>query len=270
MGTRILFVGDLHGSVFDLRQVVNRARRMGAHIVQLGDWGFLWPGTERDKVADQIVRDAGVRLAFIDGNHDWHDELPRRWPELVAGDPDLGDYDPGIYYIPRGGRVVAGHFMAVGMGGAPSIDREVRLQSGRKWWPTEEITDAQAEDTIAVGLGGPSPQDDYDWEKAKVLLTHDAPFVPHVLAPLKDTMWSDTAEWFEPLSRRSTALVAKVHDALTPDLHVHGHYHIAYSVQMPHGGHVVGLANNGAPGSSWLVEFDENGWHELDSMPGGG
>lgn len=258
MSDKILFVGDLHGSMYDLEQAIRRARKHGAHIIQVGDFGYLWPGGSLDAEVDRLTQEAGVRLAFIDGNHDWHDKLPGRWPAPELG-KDFKYHDPGCYYVPRGHSFTVGNFSVVGLGGAPSIDRKFRELSGRKWWPTEEITYAQAQGAIASGTLGVA--------ETTILVTHDAPRCPDKIGPLKYGPWADTAEWFEPLAANSTSLIREVMERIRPTLHVHGHYHVAYSETWPTGTTLVGLSNNGTPGSTWLVELDGDEWWALDSTP---
>ena len=156
--TTYLFVGDTHGDFEFVTRAIEHARRCSAEMIQLGDWGYIWPGSTKLKELSAMLVAQGVTMRFVDGNHDDHPKLRKLVsacaPTTIA---------PRLIYQPRG----SVHEDEEGTrflfcGGAPSIDRAFRTK-GRSWWPEEIITDTEIERTLSA----PSP--------IHVLVTHDAP-----------------------------------------------------------------------------------------------
>ena len=265
MTSSILFLGDTHGDLYCLEKACRTAKRHGAWIFQVGDFGYLWPGADVSERAEEIVREEGVRLVFIDGNHDPHHLLPDRFmaPDGLSGRP-VPEHEPGIYYIRRGGSAHDSDTVVVGMGGAPSIDRGFRKE-GKSWWPTEEITEADVE--AALRTCGEIPDDE---GRVIVLACHDAPHVPSAVPALADGPWKKTIPWFEPLAEASKEKVRRVMNHLYPDLFVHGHYHereeskyiipkMDADIEIP----VYSLAHNYCPGGvKGILTTMEKGTHE--------
>ncbi|MCB1004106.1 MAG: metallophosphoesterase, partial [Acidimicrobiales bacterium] len=84
-GMRVLFAGDWHGDEEWADRVIRRAVDDGCEtVVQLGDFGFgfFWLGDDPAEPGDWAPRcpfaravsalatRAGVRVVFVDGNHD--------------------------------------------------------------------------------------------------------------------------------------------------------------------------------------------------------
>jgi len=224
-----LFVGDTHGDIAFAMQAVNCAQQHGAEIVQLGDWGYYWPGDSRVKALSKALVSHGVTMRFVDGNHDQH---PRLRKHVVACTATL--IAPAVIYQPRG----SVHEDEDGtrflfLGGAPSIDRDL-LTEGQAWWPEESITAAEFD--RALSATGP----------VHVLVTHDAPDLPPGFLPKGS-----------PDYQRDQALSMERVDALIkkhrPTLHIHGHWHTHYSRQHEVGTRVVGLHYNEAPFSDAVL-----------------
>lgn len=220
--TTYLFVGDTHGDLEFAQRAAEHAAEHDATIIQVGDWGFEWPGARHLVALDAILwRSGQVTMHFVDGNHDWHPVLP----DLVA---------PHVIYQPRGSTYTdADGTRFLFQGGAPSIDWASRTP-GRSWWPEEVIT--EEDHARALAVDGP----------IHVLVTHDAPDYPPGFAPKGDPA-------FRARSARSMEMIAKLVDHHQPELHVHGHWHTRYSRRRG-STEVVGLDCNFAPlGASTLV-----------------
>lgn len=194
----VLFVGDLHGSLEDAERACQHAYALGIHhLVQVGDWGFLWPGHDKATELRGILQNYGVVMRFIDGNHDDH-------LRLRSG---IVDYQ-SLKYMPRGSTWTDDGARYLFLGGAPSIDHRSRTP-GASWWPEETITQEDVDRCLAVG-----PID--------VMVTHDAPIIP---VGFSDDVGS---EWFRIAGPASRAAVAAVVDHHRPQLLVHGHWHRRY------------------------------------------
>lgn len=103
---KVTFIGDAHGKMMRLDQLVERSP--DHLIIQVGDMGFGF----------REVPEFPERFFFIRGNHDS--------PALARAHQNyLGDYggDEKLFYL----------------SGAVSIDRDLRT-SGVSWWPDEELS----------------------------------------------------------------------------------------------------------------------------------
>jgi calcineurin-like phosphoesterase family protein len=158
----LLFLGDTHGDLAFVESAAALARQHSAtEIVQLGDFGFLWPGHDQLQDLSDMLVGLGITMRFVDGNHDDHPRLRKYVSACVAT-----TIAPNVIYQPRG----SVHEDEDGtrflfLGGAPSIDRANRLP-GLSWWPEEIITEAEFK--RARSAKGP----------IHVIVTHDAPAFP--------------------------------------------------------------------------------------------
>lgn len=217
-----LMLGDTHGDLDFLDRAAACAAEADATIIQVGDWGFLWPRSEQLAQVQLSLERAGqfagkptVTMRFIDGNHDWHPKL-REYSALPDGSVPLTE---NVIYQPRGSTWEdSDGTRFLFCGGAPSIDKAHRAE-GRSWWPEETISEAE----FMLALGA---------EQIDVLVTHDAPDYPPGFSPKGDPE-------FRALSARSLEMVASLIVRHKPGLHIHGHWHARYSR-----GVTVGLAAN--------------------------
>lgn len=235
MEVPILFLGDTHGDLYCLERACKAAKKGGADlIVQVGDWGYLWPKTKLVQAAWEIVEDAYLHMIWIDGNHDWH---PQLYTLAAIGDKDWLD-EPGNYYCPRGDGWTWQGLKFVGLGGAPSIDKDNR-KPGKSWWPEENLTELQVERALEHAS---TPTD--------VLVTHDAPFLPPGISG-----WPVRPAGFDELAQATRDSIKRVQAALKPRLLVHGHYHVPGFATTAEG-HVLSLAHNYDPaGGMKIVRF---------------
>lgn len=213
---RVLVAGDTHGNVEHFQYLADQAVNHGCQaIVQVGDWGYTWPGREHERVAavQGMLRRAGLTLFWLDGNHDnfthldYIGALDADEPVVIADD---------ITYLPRGCVWEWSGVRFMSLGGAVSIDKARRIP-GLSWWPEETLTLAQVEKAKARG-----PVD--------VMLCHDAPSGVRSLQRYLNRM---TEEFRVPYkideaSEANRALVREVADAVRPALLIHGHYHHRY------------------------------------------
>ena len=200
---RVLVVGDLHGNTAYAKKVVDHAAGAADAIVQVGDFGVGWRGSDRflDALEARLAA-AGVHLYWLDGNHD----------HLTDDYTDR----PHITYLPRGTRWTWWGQTWMALGGATSIDRLSRMP-GTEWWPEEALTDGDVEYASRPG-------------HVDVLVCHDAPYganVPGVgLGPPRPCEWPLETQ-LESCEHRLK--LRKVVDAVRPKLVIHGHMHRRYS-----------------------------------------
>lgn len=262
---RILLVGDLHMNTLAAFQAIDHARALQADLIlQLGDFGF-WPrgadnaGQKFLRKVDARLAAAGLMMWFVPGNHeDWH-ALAKR-PVGVDG---LRVISPQIREIPIGHRWTWGATRWLAVGGAPSVDKPLRVE-GVSWFPEEEVTEAQAAAIIDAGL-------------ADVVVAHDAPMgVPLLARKYEQHLppWNRTRWW--PVSAMVAAdahqeRMGSILHGVRPGFWFHGHHHVRHSsgLDAPHGEvRVEGLALDGTPMDERTLLVDFNGnrvlWQEGD------
>lgn len=202
---RLLVVGDTHGDLGWVRNdVIPRAVDLGCtKIVQVGDFGFVWPGSWWHELArlSKMLDTAGIDLHFLPGNHEDH-------PTLARLDADADERSPEghaalaarIFYT---GRVSAWSWSGTrfaAVGGAPSIDRRLRT-AGRDWWPEEVLSEEEHQRATRLG-------------EVAVLFTHDAPSSLPVNGLIPDADSTANRQRLTDVGR-----------ALRPATWLHGHYH---------------------------------------------
>lgn len=128
----ILLLGDIHGNVYTFKRAIQKAEEVGATaLIQLGDFG-MFPKNEEGFY--RACKDINTPVYFIDGNHDdctrWTQmtEVTRLW------------HDANLHYVPRGTVMEMEGKTIAFMGGAGSIDKDIRLREGMHWDEKENIS----------------------------------------------------------------------------------------------------------------------------------
>lgn len=160
---RIGVMGDIHGDLVHALQVLRVFADQGVRaVIQLGDFGVIWPGENWQVALRDLSRALtrnGQTLYFVDGNHDYH-------PRLLGYPIDENGYrwvSWNVAHLPRGFRTRIGeNRVLAALGGANSTDRDLRLENV-DWWAAEQIT---LEDLTSLGTG---PVD--------VLVGHESPIL---------------------------------------------------------------------------------------------
>lgn len=107
------------------------------YVIILGDFGLVWDESKREKYWLQWLDKKPWTTLFVDGNHDNH---PLIWEHPLV--PMFGDevrqISETVFYLQRGHvyNIDGNSFLA--LGGAESIDKDVRVE-GVSWWSTESI-----------------------------------------------------------------------------------------------------------------------------------
>lgn len=238
---RVAFAGDWHGSALFAGHALQTAVSQGADVVvQVGDFGLQDDESGRafaDAVEDWCQR-LRVSILWVDGNHDDHDLL-----EQVPRVQGLGRIRDSIWHIPRGMRWSWGGLRWGGLGGAVSVDRRARVETG-DWWHQEALTTADLSNWLA---GGP----------VDVAVTHDAPAGANL--PVTPGAW-----WGSEAMAAAQANREMLADALVPTrpaVVVHGHFHVGYDSTWTYPGgraHIVGLgADDEAADNLWVVDLSD-------------
>lgn len=164
----IYYAGDIHGRPNDLGRISMsaKAKKITA-IVQVGDFGCLWPNNISLKFDEHLRKRAGkneVPIYTCGGNHENWDTFLRM--QVDQGDPDLVELFPGskVYYVRRGSVITIDGIKHAFYGGAESTDVVWRTE-GVSWWRDETPT---KEDTERF-------YDNLNKHKPEVVVTHDCP-----------------------------------------------------------------------------------------------
>lgn len=239
--TKVLLVGDTHGSINDLERACDVAEDLGVDaIYQLGDFGFLFRPNHWAKdfaAAVEVISEYEVPLFWLDGNHENFDAMLELGADPDADEPvQLADL---VTYLPRGCRFEIGPATAMAVGGAASIDARQRVEGVSIWSRHEVLSDDQVE--RACGRG---PVD--------VLLTHDAPYGVEFMES-RMRQWGGLPASLVRRSEGNRRRLLQVVDAVHPAAVVHGHHHVPYQDALP-GVEVYGLNCNRGHGSLAVLE----------------
>jgi len=227
---RIAFVGDVHGNVFHIASLKGYLESNDVELViQVGDMGILWNNDDPSECpVTQAVESLGIPWWFIDGNHDNHPNLRKVGPQITDN----------IRYLPRGTIEEVDGIRMGFLGGAYSIDKDIRTE-GVDWWPEEQPTREEAEPLMDQGLD--------------VLVTHEIP------ESFKPTKFMDVGKVHEEASKPTRELIEEVMLSNSPNHMFCGHWH-QHNVQMVGTTKVTVLDMENRPGN--VLVFDTKDFHE--------
>jgi len=204
----LAILGDIHGDIATLKYSIDAAYDRGATaLIQVGDFG-LYNRDGIDSGFRRVCKGSPIPVYFIDGNHD----DCTRWTEMT--DVTQVFDDANLFYIPRGTVMQLDERRIGFLGGAASIDKNIRLQRGWHWDDREEVTQAQIDLLIKNAVGGP----------LDFLITHCPP--SSVIHEHFDPMWKLRfgvgLDWTDP----SQELIETVWKELGFPFIISGHMHM--------------------------------------------
>lgn len=281
--SRVLVVGDLHGNDRAAAAAIHHAAQQGAQlVVQVGDFGF-WPTANRTQRkpygegftawVERTCREVGVPLLWVRGNHEDHPALFAEREKAGVGPGEPWWMHEHLAHWPDGLVLNVGGKRWLGVGGAHSIDRRLRVE-GRSWFPEEKVTPEQAAEIASQGH--------FDVD---VVVAHDAPLgAPFLRKRLRQHLpaWrrgagevraggsghqeSGGSDPGWPVGELIASddhqrLMRQVFDArLAPGgVWFHGHHHVAYSDSFD-GRIVRGLGEDGDRLGALTALVDADGW----------
>lgn len=253
---KLLIAGDTHANKAHVHQLCSAAQKAGcAAIIQVGDWGFTWPGYETSHLLfklNKALESYEMDMYFLEGNHDNYLDLEHRgfWPR--PGRLCQFRDAPRVTYIPRGHVWEMDGCTFMALGGAYSIDQASRVE-GKSWWPEELITYADLEYCA-------SQLDQHP--KIDVFLSHDCPEgVKRLESYLELTSKEFGIDYkLDQASRANRRALWLVVERAKPTLLIHGHYHWAYTDLLRWDGHcttIAGLACDGMKNSFTIIDTEE-------------
>jgi predicted phosphodiesterase len=210
---KILYVGDLHIRVKNLKTIISEAMAMDEKpdaIIQVGDFGVMWPKYTENMDAylhERASNGYDIPIITCGGNHDNWDLFYKLASETTD---DLIELVPGsgVYYARRGSVIDIAGISHGFMGGAWSSNGQ-SITEGIEYWPNKE------EPTY----GEMSAFFDKVLElKPDTIVTHEAPRLIN----------------FERRGRNSNKTVRMLDDMFwnlisegyQPRFHMYGHHHV--------------------------------------------
>lgn len=157
MINHFIIIGDAHRDVpKQLRRVHHAFPQYPPDetaVILLGDVGLNIFRNNSDNRAKQHSSSLGYILYCLRGNHELRvSQVPgmeRAWDENVNGFIWLEPEFPLIrYFDDVAGQYNISNFSILTIGGAYSIDKDIRLQMGYFWNPKEELTSEEKEATL--------------------------------------------------------------------------------------------------------------------------
>lgn len=227
--TKLMVAGDWHNNSVWAIKAIKHAKEAGADtILHLGDFGY-WPRSHKGPVYYRTVvsqlRYRGLRMFWVDGNHEDHFVLA----------PAEGLGNEVIRHLPRGHRWQWWGKTWMAVGGGVSVDKKWRTPQ-ESWFPEETLTPHQLEYCLRDGEVDVVAAHDV-FEEARIPGIHASEklgLTPHPFFPAEQI-----AESWE--HRELMSMIAK---DKKPDWWFHGHYHNRYNDKVEVDGHeisVVGL-----------------------------
>ena len=198
----IYITGDVHGDFSELQQWCSAMKpRKNDIIVILGDVTLNYFGDGRDSQRKKLANTFGPQIFCIHGNHemrpedaggyepiDWHGGKAWQQPEF----PNLIFAKDGEIYELVGRKVIV-------LGGAYSVDKQIRILRGYKWFQNEQTSDEikrYSEKQLA----------DTDW-KVDAVFSHTCPYKYRPLEAMlhgldQSKVDTSTEEWLDQIEDR--------------------------------------------------------------------
>lgn len=219
--SHVALAGDWHGQLpWALQKTADVAASPASLVLHLGDFS-IWDGPRGKKFLMSLDRKCellGVDYLVTLGNHENHKRINDLWanPKRRSADgvPLPLSFGNHIWVLPRPFRFKVNGVSFLSLGGAASVDFDVRTRNS-DWWMEEMITWEHVHEATA---GGP----------ADVLLSHESPNAPFCAPAVEEIIASNPMGFsvdglsYSKVSRnRITAVLQNV----KPQLHAHGHMH---------------------------------------------
>ena len=195
--------GDKHGRLKPVKSFAKREElTVEDVIVILGDAGFNYYNSERDEWTKKAIARIEPTVFCIHGNHEMRPQsLPQLYheEEWRGGTVFVENAYPNILFAKDGGVYDLDGVSAIAVGGAYSVDKWHRLETGAKWFANEQPDD-ETKARVETKL------DELDW-KIDVVLSHTCPFsfepteafLPGIDQSMVDT---STEVWLDRIERR--------------------------------------------------------------------
>lgn len=158
----IYLTGDLHGDYSRFKDKAIRKLKKGDTLVVLGDFGFLWNGSKKEKRILKKIGRKRFTVLFLDGAHE-NFPLLYAYPEEDFSGGKARKIEKNLYHLSRGHVFTLEQLKCFVLGGGESDEKEIRTQSGQ--WFSQELPSEGELETAKNSLAA------HDWQ-VDVVLTH--------------------------------------------------------------------------------------------------
>ncbi len=140
----IYVTGDMHGDLERLYDKQFRKLKKGDVLLVCGDFGYIFDGSKTEKQVINYLATRKFVTAFVEGTHDNLDTIYRCRTTVWKGGM-VHRIKGNLLHLMRGQIFNIDGYTFFTFGGGESIDKDMRVESGR-WWRQEEATPAEMAD----------------------------------------------------------------------------------------------------------------------------
>lgn len=162
----IWITGDTHNDKKRLSERVLKPLKKGDTLIVLGDFGFVWDGSDKERKFLESLGSRRYNVCFIDGTHENFDRLETRYRETIWNGGLVHRISGSCFHLCRGQIFTIEGLTVFTFGGGESDDLDMRHE-GKTWWKQELPNNAEL-------LEGAQALDRVDC-KVDVILTHEPP-----------------------------------------------------------------------------------------------
>ncbi len=161
----VYLTGDTHGDIERFRKGKLRWLSKKDTVIILGDFGFLWDDSKKEKEYLAWLKKRKYTILFLDGTHENFDLL-EQYPVAEHCGAKVRHLGGNLYYACRGSIFDIEGKKLLCFGGGQSPDQEDRV-AGQNWW-AQEMPSKDDFEACANSLAAHDYRVDY-------ILTHEAP-----------------------------------------------------------------------------------------------
>ena len=161
----IYITGDMHGDESRLYDKEWRKLKAGDILIVLGDFGFLWNDTERERQALKYLGTRKFTVCFLDGTHENFDLIKKSRVTYWKGGK-VHRISDKLLHLMRGQIFNIDGIKFFAFGGGESVDKDEKSEHN-KWWRNE----LPSPNEMAMGA---TMLDEEDC-KVDYILTHEPP-----------------------------------------------------------------------------------------------
>lgn len=141
----VYVTGDTHGDFSRFKKHIAKKLKKNDVLIILGDFGFIWDDSQKEKQRLKKLEKLKYTVAFIDGSHENY-TLLARYPTGEWGGGKVGIIGDNLYHLRRGEIYTIEGETFFTFGGGQSPDKDIRTEKGHKninWWEQEMPTEQE-------------------------------------------------------------------------------------------------------------------------------
>ena len=210
---RAAFIGDIHANEFFLWHVLQYTVDKGVDVLlPVGDFGYKYRPNFMKMVCDHLKANK-QKMYVTMGNHDDYDFVANN-TKKVSG-KTFRAYDSNLFFFDRPGYITLGNTTIMSVGGAVSIDRELRTP-GIDWWYQELPSYMEIFNTCSLAEN----------VTPGIMITHDIPLLAFEALALPAIKLSESVRYDD---RQFKKFLEHVVLAAHPKRVIAGHYHLRWA-----------------------------------------